>query len=84
MVMRRAAEKFCSAISRMSSWIVQEALQFIRQAGGVAGFIEINCQPFIERHLAKVIDSRRYDWDAEFARKVGYAAGSGRGGIRKH
>src|ERR1700677_3477481 len=59
-------------------------LQFKRQALRISGFIKADSQTFIERHLAKVVDSGRYDWDAKFARKVGYTAGSSCGRIGKY
>ena len=35
-------------------------------------------------HFAKVVDSRRYDWDAKFTCQVGYTAGSGSRRVRKN
>ena len=59
MVMRNAAEKFCSDISRRRSASFEQQVQLLRQTLCTAGFIEIDGDAFIPRHLAEVIDSRR-------------------------
>ncbi len=64
--------------------IAQKLLHFERQALRAASLVEADRQTFVEGHLAKVGDTGRYDWDAEFAGKVGYAAGSSGGRIRQH
>ncbi len=65
-------------------WMVEKQVQLGRQAFCVAGFVEFDCDAFIARHIAKVVDSRRYYGDAEFARQVRHTAGAGGRRIWQH